>query len=36
VKKETFTSIQIHMQQSGTLESAIKDLFKAEDLSGDN
>lgn len=36
VKKETFTSIQIHMQESDTLENAIRELFKAEDLSGEN
>ena len=36
ISKETFSSIQIHMQESGTLENAIRELFKAEDLSGDN
>lgn len=36
VRSETFSSIQIHQQESGTLEDAIKELFKAEDLTGEN
>lgn len=36
VNKETFSSIQIHMQESGTLENAIRELFKAEDLTDIN
>ncbi len=36
INRETFSSIQIHMQESGTLENAIRELFKAEDLSGVN
>ena len=34
--KETFTVLQLHLQESMTIEDALKELFTAEELSGEN
>ena len=36
VQKESFTGLHIPLQESNTIEEALKNLFKAEELSGDN
>ena len=36
VKKESFTVLQLHLQESNTIESALKSLFTAEELEGEN
>ena len=34
--REEFTSLEVHLQQSNTLEAALRNLFDAEDLTGEN
>ena len=34
--KECFTSLSVHLQLATTLEEALRSLFKAEDLTGEN
>ena len=34
--KESFSKLDIHLQQSSTIEDALKKLFEAEELSGEN
>lgn len=34
--KETFSNLSVHLQESTTLENALRSLFKAEDLVGEN
>ena len=36
VTNDAFSHIEIHLQESSTLENAIRELFKAEDLTGAN
>lgn len=36
VTKETFANLSVHLQESDTLEEALRSLFRAEDLSGEN
>ena len=34
--KESFTNLSVHLQESNTLEEALRSLFRAEDLTGEN
>ena len=34
--KESFTNLSVHLQESNTLEDALRMLFKADDLKGEN
>ena len=34
--RETFTQLEVHMQQSNTLEVALRKLFEAEEMKGDD
>ena len=36
VTKEAFTNLSVHLQESNTLEEALRSLFRAEDLIGEN
>ena len=36
VRTETFAVLQVHLQESNTIEGALKSLFQAEDLTGEN
>ena len=36
VSKETFTNLSVHLQESDTLEEALRSLFRADDLTGEN
>lgn len=36
VQKESFTVLQLHLQESNTIEEALRSLFTAEELTGDN
>ena len=33
---ESFTQLEVHLQQSNTLEASLRSLFQAEDLTGEN
>lgn len=35
-RKESFTCLQLHLQESNTIEEALRSLFTAEELTGDN
>ena len=34
--RESFTQLEVHLQESNTLEAALRSLFQAEDLTGEN
>lgn len=36
VTKETFSNLSVHLQESTSLQDALRSLFKAEDLTGEN
>lgn len=36
ISKESFNNLSVHLQESNTLEEALRSLFRAEDLNGEN